>query len=200
MAAPTPVRPPWPPHSPRRPATSNDSAGPAGTSTTTATTDVPGPANATAPGYYPSSILAAVRAAIIGQPKWFLNTTPPGSEAYAACLDHLNRHLVTVGVAGLRAPALMWQNEPGRAAPEVAAALRAAANTAPPIRLNRTPTSATMTPLATPCSAVDRTTHSLSTHDCPLWPHDIRPVWLLFIRTHVRQDLPDSGKEYRHGR
>jgi len=84
-------------------------------------------------GYYPASILGAVRAALIGRAKWFVDTTMPGTqEAYVACLDHLNHHLTTLGAAGLRAPALVWQAAPSRTARQVAGALRAAASTAPP--------------------------------------------------------------------
>src|SRR5581483_10053859 len=87
-------------------------------------------------GRYPASILGAVRAALVGQAKWFMDTAPAGTgQAYAACLDHLNRHLTEVGAAGLRAPAMVWQDQPGRTATQVAAALRTAAATAPPVRL-----------------------------------------------------------------
>ncbi len=83
-------------------------------------------------GRYPASILGVVRAALVGQAKWFMETTPAGTnEAYAATVDHLNRHLIDRGAFGLRAPALMWQAAPGRTAAQVAAALRVAASTAP---------------------------------------------------------------------
>lgn len=87
-------------------------------------------------GYYPASIIGAIRAALTGRPKWFMDTTPPGTtEAYAACLDHLNHHLTAYGAAGTRAPALIWQSTPVRTPAQVIAALRAAASTAPPGRL-----------------------------------------------------------------
>ncbi|MEV0392312.1 DUF6197 family protein [Polymorphospora rubra] len=83
-------------------------------------------------GMFPASMLGAIRAALVGRPKWYLNTTPDGTaEAYAATLDHLNRHLTNYGSAGLRAPVIPWSNARGRTAAHVVAALRAAASTAP---------------------------------------------------------------------
>ncbi|MFB6396713.1 hypothetical protein [Polymorphospora lycopeni] len=83
-------------------------------------------------GMFPASILGAVRAALVGRPKWYLTSTPPGTpEAYAATLDHLNYHLSSYGAAGMRAPVIPWSNAPRRTLAEVVAALRAAASTAP---------------------------------------------------------------------
>ena len=88
-------------------------------------------------GLYKASIIGAIRAALLGRPKWDLHTVPPDVRdavdvAYAATTGHLNEHLIRWGARGLRAPALMWQAAPGRTAPDVVAALRDAARTAPP--------------------------------------------------------------------
>jgi hypothetical protein len=99
-------------------------------------------------GRYPASILGAVRAALVGQAKWYMESTRPGTvEAYTACLDHLDHHLTEFGSAGLHAAAMAWQDAPGRTAAQVAAALRAAASTAPPVRLDLAPTVAPVVPL-----------------------------------------------------
>ncbi|WP_436523171.1 DUF6197 family protein [Actinoplanes sp. HUAS TT8] len=88
-------------------------------------------------GLYRASIVGAIRAALIGRPKWDLGTVPKQvraeiAAAYEATTGHLNEHLINVGARGLQAPALMWQAEPGRTAIDVIAALRAAAATADP--------------------------------------------------------------------
>ena len=89
-------------------------------------------------GLYRASIVGAIRAALIGRPKWDLGTVPPEvrdeiTAAYEATTGHLNEHLIGVGARGLRAPALMWQAATGRTAIDVIAALRAAAGTAEPV-------------------------------------------------------------------
>ncbi|MEV7229699.1 hypothetical protein AB0M79_22130 [Polymorphospora sp. NPDC051019] len=83
-------------------------------------------------GMYPASIIGAIRAALVGRPKWFMTSTPPGmTEAYAATLDHLNHHLTSYGAARMRAPVIPWSHAPGRTPAQVTTALRAAATTAP---------------------------------------------------------------------
>lgn len=84
-------------------------------------------------GRYPASILGAIRIALCGAPRWFLHpaTTPPGVvDAYAAVVEALSEHLERFGAAGLYAPIWLWEQHPGRTAPEVIAALHAAASTA----------------------------------------------------------------------
>ncbi|MEU8657448.1 DUF6197 family protein [Actinoplanes philippinensis] len=91
-------------------------------------------------GLYQASIIGAIRAALVGAPKWDLDTLPPQvraevAEAYGATTGHLNTHLIHRGARGLSAPALMWQAAAGRTALDVIAALRDAAATAPPQQL-----------------------------------------------------------------
>jgi energy-converting hydrogenase Eha subunit A len=79
-------------------------------------------------GTYPASIIGAIRVAIFGTPRWYLDTTTQDARhAYTAAVEWLNTYLLAIGHAGLHAPIFDWQTIPGRTCGDVCGALRAAA-------------------------------------------------------------------------
>ncbi|GAB3073972.1 DUF6197 family protein [Micromonospora schwarzwaldensis] len=82
-------------------------------------------------GMYPASIYGAIRAALLGRPRWYAITDPTTAEKYAAAVDHLTRHLRTRTIVDLHAAILPWERAPGRTRQQVMTVLLAAADTAP---------------------------------------------------------------------
>ncbi|WP_455565668.1 DUF6197 family protein [Micromonospora haikouensis] len=82
-------------------------------------------------GMYPASIYGAIRAALLGRPRWFAITDPTTAETYAAAVDHLTRHLRTRTVVDLHAAILPWERAPERTRQQVMTVLLSAAGTAP---------------------------------------------------------------------
>jgi hypothetical protein len=79
-------------------------------------------------GTYPASIVGAIRAAVFGQPRWYLDTADGQAlHDYTAAVEWLNTYLIAIGHAGLRAPVFDWQTAPRRTTDQVTGALRAAA-------------------------------------------------------------------------
>ncbi|MEU5826572.1 DUF6197 family protein [Micromonospora tulbaghiae] len=79
-------------------------------------------------GTYPASILGAIRAAVFGQPRWYLTgVTDADRHTYSAAVEWFNTYLIAVGHAGLHAPVFAWETLPGRTAGDVTEALCAAA-------------------------------------------------------------------------
>jgi energy-converting hydrogenase Eha subunit A len=79
-------------------------------------------------GSYPASIIGAIRAAVFGRPRWYLDTADPAARhAYTAAVEWLNTYLIAIGHTGLHAPVFDWQTAPGRTCADVLGALRAAA-------------------------------------------------------------------------
>jgi hypothetical protein len=79
-------------------------------------------------GTYPASILGAIRYAVAGAPRWYLDTADPGTlHSYTAAVEWCNTYLIAVGHAGLHAPLFDWQTAPGRTLTDVCDALHTAA-------------------------------------------------------------------------
>ena len=79
-------------------------------------------------GTYRASILGAIRAAVFGQPRWYLTSIADADRhAYSAAVEWFNTYLIAVGHAGLHAPVFAWETTPGRTPGDVIEALCAAA-------------------------------------------------------------------------
>ena len=79
-------------------------------------------------GTYPASMIGAIRIAVFGAPRWYLDTaTDETRHDYTVAVEWLNTYLIAIGHAGLHAPVFAWQTAPGRTLTDVCAALRAAA-------------------------------------------------------------------------
>ncbi|WP_422750746.1 DUF6197 family protein [Micromonospora sp. WMMD1219] len=79
-------------------------------------------------GLYPASILGAIRAAVFGQPRWYLTgITDAEQHAYSAAVEWFNTYLIAVGHDGQHAPVFAWETTPGRTPAHVTQALCAAA-------------------------------------------------------------------------
>ncbi|GGQ79636.1 DUF6197 family protein [Couchioplanes azureus] len=79
-------------------------------------------------GAYPASIIGAIRYAVFGQPRWYLDLADGQAlHDYTAAVEWLNTYLIATGHAGLHAPIFAWQTTPGRTVVDVCAALHAAA-------------------------------------------------------------------------
>lgn len=80
-------------------------------------------------GGYPASILGAIRCAVFGAPRWYLDTAEPADlHTYTAAVEWLNTYLIAIGHAGQHATVFDWQTAPGRTATEVCEALQIAAD------------------------------------------------------------------------
>ncbi len=79
-------------------------------------------------GTYPASIIGAIRYAVYGLPRWYLDLTSDSDlHAYTAAVEWLNTYLIAVGHAGQHSPLFAWQTSPGRTTADVLGALRDAA-------------------------------------------------------------------------
>lgn len=79
-------------------------------------------------GLYPASMLGAIRVAIFGQARWYVDTaSDTDRHAYTAAVEWLNTYLIAIGHAGQHAPVFDWQSAPGRTVADVCDALHAAA-------------------------------------------------------------------------
>jgi hypothetical protein len=79
-------------------------------------------------GRYPASMLGAIRVAVFGMPRWYLDTaTDTDRHTYTAAVEWLNTYLIAIGHAGRHAPVFDWQTTPGRTQADVCDALHAAA-------------------------------------------------------------------------
>lgn len=93
------------------------------------------PVNPRRPEMLPASMLGAIRAAVVGSPKWWLATVPPPARTvigagHAAAVEHLVWFLETVGHADLATVAWLWERNPTRVRRDVVEALTAAAGCA----------------------------------------------------------------------
>src|SRR5690349_18529531 len=71
-------------------------------------------------GGYPASILGALRCAVFGAPRWYLDTaTEADRHAYTAAVEWLNTYLIAIGHAGQHASVFDWQTAPGRTVNDV---------------------------------------------------------------------------------
>ncbi|MEV6845462.1 hypothetical protein [Actinoplanes sp. NPDC051411] len=80
-------------------------------------------------GGYPASMLGAIRVAVFGMPRWYLDTAD--SEAlhtYTAAVEWLNTYLLAVGHARQHACLFDWETAPERTRADVIAALQYAAD------------------------------------------------------------------------
>lgn len=81
-----------------------------------------------ATGTYPASILGAIRIAVFGAPRWYLDTaSETDRHTYTAAVEWFNTYLLAVGHAGQHGTVFDWQIAPGRTANHAASALRTAA-------------------------------------------------------------------------
>jgi hypothetical protein len=79
-------------------------------------------------GNYPASIIGAIRVAVFGVPRWYLDTAADDTRHdYTAAVEWLNTYLIAIGHAGQHASVFDWQTAPGRTLSEVCAALHDAA-------------------------------------------------------------------------
>ncbi|MET8146888.1 hypothetical protein ACIBSW_14090 [Actinoplanes sp. NPDC049668] len=79
-------------------------------------------------GNYPASVIGAIRVAVFGAPRWYLDTAPADSRHdYTAAVEWFNTYLIAIGHAGRHASVFDWQTAPGRTRADVCAALHAAA-------------------------------------------------------------------------
>ena len=79
-------------------------------------------------GTYPASLIGALRFAVLGRPRWDLDTaTDDTRHAYTAAVEWLNTYLIAIGHSCLHAPIFDWQAAPGLCAADAISALRAAA-------------------------------------------------------------------------
>ncbi len=80
-------------------------------------------------GTYPASIIGAIRVAVFGQPRWYLDTADTTAlHDYTAAVEWLNTYLIAHGHAGLHAPVFTWETTPGRTRIHAIAALQYAAS------------------------------------------------------------------------
>jgi hypothetical protein len=80
-------------------------------------------------GRYPASIIGAIRAAVFGAPRWYLDTaTDNDRHAYTAAVEWLNTYLLAIGHSRLHATVFDWQTAPGRTFSDVCGALHQAAD------------------------------------------------------------------------
>ncbi|MEV6493074.1 hypothetical protein AB0M20_31295 [Actinoplanes sp. NPDC051633] len=80
-------------------------------------------------GTYPACMVGAVRAAVFGHPRWYLDTAEVTAlHDYTAAVEWLNTYLIAYGHAGHRAPVFAWENAPGRTRIHAIAALQYAAS------------------------------------------------------------------------
>ncbi len=80
-------------------------------------------------GTYPASMVGAIRAAVFGAPRWFLDTADPAALGeYTAAVEWLNTYLIAHGHARLHAPVFAWETTPGRTRIHAIAALQYAAS------------------------------------------------------------------------
>jgi hypothetical protein len=80
-------------------------------------------------GTYPASILGAIRHAIFGVPRWYLDTADDTARHdYTAAVEWLNTYLLAIGYAGHHACLFDWQANPGRTHTDVCDALHHAAD------------------------------------------------------------------------
>jgi hypothetical protein len=79
-------------------------------------------------GTYRASIIGAIRVAVFGHPRWYLDTaTDQARHEYTAAVEWLNTYLLAYGHAGQHGPVFDWQTTPGRTLADVCTALHAAA-------------------------------------------------------------------------
>ena len=80
-------------------------------------------------GTYPANMLGAIRVAVFGHPRWYLDTATTAAQRheYTAAVEWLNTYLIAHGHARLHAPVFDWQAAPGRTLTDVCDALHAAA-------------------------------------------------------------------------
>jgi hypothetical protein len=80
-------------------------------------------------GTYPASVTGAIRVAVYGHARWFLDLSSDitAQAAYTAALEWLNSYLLTYGPARCHASVFDWQSTPGRTRTQVSDALRVAA-------------------------------------------------------------------------
>ncbi|MCA2219520.1 DUF6197 family protein [Jidongwangia harbinensis] len=79
-------------------------------------------------GLYPASMVGAIRVAVFGRPRWYLDTADgQGLHDYTAAVEWLNTYLIAHGHAGLHAPVFDWQAAAGRTLIDVTSGLHAAA-------------------------------------------------------------------------
>jgi hypothetical protein len=76
---------------------------------------------------YPASIIGAIRFAVFGAPRWYLDTaTEQDRHDYTAAVEWFNTYLIAIGHAGRHASVFDWQTAPERTHMDVCDALRAA--------------------------------------------------------------------------
>jgi hypothetical protein len=79
-------------------------------------------------GTYPASLIGAIRYAVFGIPRWYVDTaTDTDRHTYTAAVEWLNTYLIAHGHAGQHGPVFDWQTCPGRDQADAYGALRAAA-------------------------------------------------------------------------
>lgn len=79
-------------------------------------------------GTYPASALGAIRYAVFGAPRWYLDTSDGDTlHTYTAAVEWLNTYLLAVGAAHMHASVFDWETAPGRNGLHVISALRHAA-------------------------------------------------------------------------
>jgi hypothetical protein len=79
-------------------------------------------------GRYPASMIGAVRVAVFGHPRWYLDTAESEPlHDYTVAVEWLNTYLIAHGHAGKHASVFDWETTPGRTRIHVITALRYAA-------------------------------------------------------------------------
>jgi hypothetical protein len=80
-------------------------------------------------GGYPASIVGAIRCAVFGAPRWYLDTaTDTARHDYTTAVEWLNTYLIAIGHAGQHASIFDWQTTPGRTLSDVCDTLHSAAD------------------------------------------------------------------------
>jgi hypothetical protein len=80
-------------------------------------------------GGYRASILGAIRVAVFGAPRWYLDTASPDDlHTYTAAVEWFNTYLLAIGHAGQHGTVFDWQTSPGRTRIHAIAALQHAAS------------------------------------------------------------------------
>jgi hypothetical protein len=79
-------------------------------------------------GTYPASVIGAIRYAVFGAPRWYLDTSDGDKlHTYTAAVEWLNTYLLAVGPARMHASVFDWETTKGRNGLHVISALQHAA-------------------------------------------------------------------------
>lgn len=80
-------------------------------------------------GGYPASMLGAIRVAVFGAPRWYLDTaTPDDLHTYTQAVEWLNSYLLVYGPGRMHASVFDWETAHGRNGLHVITALHRAAS------------------------------------------------------------------------